>query len=206
MDKWDNYAEAHRRYRLSYSPKVFDYRCLELQRLGWMEIPVCPTTDLHELLTPELTGLICSFFQSEFAVVYRGEMEREQGEMDESALWHRDEGPLAHLRLLVPLVESTGGTAVISLTETVDYNPMCLADRLPDLTGLGEHTPWLVTPPVGEGLIMQSTRTLHRAVPTGARRIFQCGFIPWNEPWEVFEKEHGELMTNANAFPNYKIK
>ncbi len=213
VEKWGRYADAHRQYRADYLAKAKGRRftCgdeLEtLRRLGWAEIPVNPTTDLNALFTSELTGLVSGFFGSHFAVVFRGEMERGPEDRDESAFWHRDSGPFAHLRLLVPLVESDGGTAVVSLTEPVDYDPVTLNERRSNLEGLGEHTPWLVTPPVGEALIIQASRVLHRAVPPskGVRKIFQVGLIPSLEPWQVFDRKHPLLRKNTNSFPEYEI-
>jgi hypothetical protein len=206
--KWAGYAAAHEKFRADSSYVQDDN---DLVNLGWQEIKVCDDpTDLESLFTPELTSMICNFFQSEFAVVFRGVMERGPGDVDESAFWHLDQGPEAHLRILAPLTENDGGTAVISLEDAknIDYDPADVRDRLWDISHLGEHTAWLVSPPVGEALICQPTRILHKAVSpsSGVRRVFQLGLIPWGEPWQAFEAEHGEgLMGNANSFPMYEF-
>jgi hypothetical protein len=201
--KWELYAEAHEKYRR-------DWPASKLSRDGWMEIDVCRTPwDLESLFTDELTNLVRNFFQCEFAVIFRSFLERDIDQVDESALWHRDNGPEAHLRIIAPLVETDGGTAVISLpdSEGLDYDPPTLNDRVPTFQEVGAKGRWEVVPEVGRAIIFQSTWVLHKAIPprTKFRKAYQLGLVPWSEPWWVFEEKHGEaLKDNVSAFPEYE--
>lgn len=208
--KWALYAEAHEKYRREYTGLCRDPGDTDLYRRGWDEIAVCDTpSNLESLFTPELTAMVVDFFQSHFAVLFASEMVRHLGEMDETCGWHYDAAPEAHLRIMAPLVESDGGTAIIDLEESqaLDYCPQTIRDRKFDHAEFGASGRWEVKPSVGQALIFQPSRVLHKSIPpkTLERRVYQLGLVPWGEPWQVFEAEHGKnLRENANSFPDYQ--
>lgn len=199
---WGWYAESHDRCRVS-SYRQDDN---DLRNLGWQEIDVGTPTNLEALFTPELTAMCRNFFESEFAVLFRGEMERQPREADVSAMWHYDHGPEAHLRIMIPLCDSDGGTAVVSLEDSRNcpYRPEMIDQRQVTLKDFGNPPAWFVSPSVGQALIFQPTRVLHMAVPpkTKKRRVYQLGLIPWNAPWQEFEEKYGpKFFRNRNTFP-----
>jgi hypothetical protein len=199
---WAMYAESHEACKRG----EYHQDDNDLTRLGWQEIDIGTPTNLEALFTPELTAMCCNFFESEFAVIFRSEMERQPGEVDVSALWHLDHGPFAHLRIMIPLTENDGGTAVVSIedTEKCPYRPEMLSDRRVSLEGYGNPPAWFVSPSIGQALIFQPTRVLHMAVPpkTSVRRVYQLGLIPWNEPWQRFDEKYGaRFRSNRNTFP-----
>ncbi len=136
-------------------------------------------------------------------------------DIDESYLWHVDNGPSCHLKLIIFLNDDhDGATAVISRQDSrkfidagyLQHRRMFHLSDFAEEHGIS-YTPYKVQPKAGSGLLFEPTNVLHKGVyPTfGERRVFQMGIIPWGEPWESFYEDHwAKGYTNSNGFPRYE--
>ena len=172
---------------------------------------------LTEAFASPLGSKLRDYYLSEFAVLFAN---LASDELTDSCRWHCDAGPLEHLKLLVYLTDSDGGTEVIDraatyLFQRVGYGFGPKPDRLDDLGPLGAQygigfTPNHIMPRMGEALVFEPTRVLHKGVPGVARkrRLLQVGIVPWPQPWDTaFDTIWDFIAINEGAgFPTMRAE
>ncbi|MCH7937836.1 MAG: hypothetical protein IH994_12230 [Proteobacteria bacterium] len=154
---------------------------------------------LETLLTLDLERRVMGYFQSHFFVHwYQFTRAYPHPKADSSFLWHRDGGPGAFVNIMVylnPAGEHGGGTQLLDRETTAKlaqagYDYPDVVDRVGDLSEYAEAAgvscePWESAMNLGEGLIFQPDRVLHRGLlPTrGTRYVLFLNLLPSCRPW-----------------------
>lgn len=168
-----------------------------------------PDKFLAGIFTDRVSELIRSQFQSEFAALFLSlqSVTATNNGLGQSAGWHCDWAPTAHLKILVYLNDDHDGyTEVIDRETTAEFKRIgyfpLTNERLEDLGDLAreheivEYDPDCRQPSAGCALIFEPAMVLHKGNPPthGTRHVLTIGVIPWGLPWGAFLDQHGEFF------------
>jgi hypothetical protein len=175
---------------------------------------------LDRIFTDKLTDMIQRRFWSEFMPIsIRIARDARKDKPGTSHKWHFDTGPQTHLKLLLYLNETDGGTMVINRHEsdllarggyayTTEDSRVNDIEKVTRKMGIKTPKQTLVTPKPGSGILFEPSLVAHKGVKTskGVRNLIQVLIIPFSVPWRNNWPQGWDLIRrNDNAgFPHMR--